>query len=194
MKRLLYLLLFLLMVSCSIRPNWKVNLEAARSNYLNALLSCDFDQALKYLPDTVFTVISRDDFRKALQDATETEGTKFNFVSLDATIMGAPERMAGITYVQMTQSGVSNIVCTQRSDQTYEEFVDSYDQLVATMSALPDTEVRQQKDFTLRVTNTVVMYGISENGVSDWRFITLEEENRFLMEPFLPSEIIDRHF
>ena len=193
MKRTLTLLLFVLLSTAIFAQDYKANVKQNFSTYYKHIIAGEFDKSMDYLPSAIFTIIPRAQLVTAFQGLLKNPDTQIKLTSFEIKEIFDRQKIDTSYYVKMKYLSGMTMKMKSPSTETATEKETRLNLAKAAFGNIFGSENISldlaTEIFTIAPTKTC--WAISKNGLTDWKFITVEPNQRLIMEKILPKEIIE---
>lgn len=196
MKRLLLLLVLISNLTFGqTDEKHKENLNKDFIEYNGLILNQDFEKAMNFMLPEFFEIIPKNQMILLMKQVYNNPDLEFK--------MGKPK---DIGYGNPKKIG----------EKYYSEIIYSYD-IEMKFNNLEESEDDEQNELTRNLTKLSLektfgsgnvnfnketefyeihsrknAFGISENGISDWKFVIVEPKQKFILEKILPQELTEK--
>ncbi|MDY0090743.1 MAG: hypothetical protein RBR78_10325 [Flavobacteriaceae bacterium] len=195
MKRLLLLVLISNLTFGQTDEKHKENLNKDFIEYNGLILNQDFEKAMNFMLPEFFEIIPKNQMILLMKQVYNNPDLEFK--------MGKPK---DIGYGNPKKIG----------EKYYSEIIYSYD-IEMKFNNLEESEDDEQNELTRNLTKLSLektfgsgnvnfnketefyeihsrknAFGISENGISDWKFVIVEPKQKFILEKILPQELTEK--
>jgi len=200
MHKPFYLLFILLLVGCSATKKVASTSSPALSNmendfttYMDYFFEEDYDTMLTYIPPELFEVLPKEQMKALFQSVFSDPDIE---IKLDPPKVLSRELYKVIEdkqYGRLRYSGMMYMKVRTADDETEEDTEFMLDMIqVGLNESFGAVNVKHNSEtgfFEIFTEKNVV--AVSENGESDWKFVTIEENMKPLLKRVFPKEIID---
>ncbi|MES2829796.1 MAG: hypothetical protein V4687_16680 [Bacteroidota bacterium] len=193
LKRTLTLLLLLACSTTLFAQDYKANVKQSFSTYYKYLVAGEFEKSMDYLPPAIFAVVPRAQMVTALKSVMTNPEIQIRLTSFEIKEILDKRKIDTANYVKIRYVG--GITMKMKGDST-ETVQERENRLNATKTALENSFGSgnvglELKTETFTVTTTKNSWGISKNGITDWKFVLVDPSQRLILEKILPKEIIE---
>lgn len=188
----LKLLLFAVFTTVALNVHAQGNRQAIEKDfnqYLTFLLNKEFDKSMDYMVEELFTVAPRASMIQVMESA-------FNNPEIDIALkdpkildIGKSELIDGKHYALLNYSVVMTMRLKQQALDavTLESVKASLEQSFGTGNVSYDNE-----SGTFIINSKKGVYAVSKNGTNNWKFVSIEKEQKELMEKLLPKKLVEK--
>lgn len=190
------ILTILILTSCIIgfAQDYKKNIETEFTEYLNALVNMDFEKSVEYIAPEFFDIVPKSQMIKLMEQTFNNPTVEFEIKNPKILTINDSEKIANKYYSLLTYSNQMNMKIDSEEEETEDEKTMrinmtklSFEQTFGSENVKYNEEtnffeIQSQKD----------VYGISENGETDWKFLVIEKKQKVILEKILPKELADK--
>ena len=199
MKKLsIFLVLVFVVTFNSFSQNAEQEIRKVVIEYLNYGATNNFSKAAEYLPDGYFDVFSKEKYLKTLEERINNSNIEVKVSDFKIIEVSKIEKINEKYYSIVTFSFLMKIkvnieeIAKELGVKIDEEI---YDMLVERMVFEVEKELKKENvkynketDLFVVVKKNVV---VSKNGITDWKFIDIDESGeKTLLKKFVPKEIL----
>jgi len=194
MKAKLLLVLFLFVTTLVVAQDGKKEIEVQFMNYMNAIMSKDFNKSMDYAPDELFEIMPRDQFISVMEKVFNDPQIEMHIKDPKVLSVGEVEEIKGKHYAFMTYSNVLTMKFNNSDAESDEEKKMRVEIIKQTFAqAMGEGKVKYNEQTEIfDIYSEKDVYAISKDGKTDWRFIVLEEKQKPVLDKFLPKQLIRR--
>lgn len=193
------LILLLLFVACNttlFAQDYKENIKKSFSTYYKYLIAGEFDKSLDYTPPALFKIVPRPDLASAIEAMMSTPEMDTKLTSFEITNIFDRKKIEGAYYVKMINKGGMTLKIKSSSEETVQETdtkLNSINEAFIKLFGAENVSLDLATN-SFSITAVKTCWAISVDGLTDWRFLTIEEGQRPLLEKILPKEIVEESF
>ncbi|RXP54783.1 hypothetical protein EC396_08700 [Lutibacter sp. HS1-25] len=195
MKNLTLGIIFLLFTTILVGQNSKENLKNDFNDYLTLILNEEIEKSMDYLIDDFFKIIPKEQLIVLMKQIYNNPSYEFKLTTPKILSIGDIETINDKSYSILTYSSLMNMKFN--SDSENETTDDKNARLNLIRNSLVSTfgvenvKLDDETDF-FEILATKSVCSLSENGIDNWKFITVEEKQKSLLEQFIPKEIMEK--
>ncbi len=194
MKKPLLLILFLNILAFSSSAQvYKVNIEKNFDTYYSLIAKGEFEQSTEYVPDDFFKIIPKQQMVALMKQLLSSKEFEFKVMTGKIKSIKAPKLINGKHYalfnyesgMSMKFNGMDTLGIKEKSEKL---------NLLSQSLKIKFGEDHVKLDDQ---TNTFLIYtvkkscAISLDGLTNWKFVNIENGQKGILLKILPAEIID---
>jgi hypothetical protein len=196
MKTKILLVLYLFVTSVALAQDNKKAVEARLTEYLNYMISKDFNKAMDYATDELFEIVSRSQMIMVMEKVFNDPSMEFNITEPKILYAGDTERIEDKHYMLLKYSNVLMMKFNNADKETESEderkFRINLMQLTfEKMFGEGNVKYNEKTEF-YDIYAEKDVYAVSKDGKTDWRFIVVDKDQKLMLGKLLPKQIIDQ--
>lgn len=194
MKKLMIVIMFLSSIVLQ-GQTAKENLRYTFDTYINLTMAQEFDKSFDYIIQDLFEIIPRAQMVALMKQIYNNPKMEIHLENPKILSLGAIEKFKGKWYAILTYSNIMRIkVNPEDTDESAEDKAVRMGLLKVSFNKKFGTKnVKYNEEtgfFEINVVKSVCC--ASEDGKSDWKFLTLDKAQQKLTKSFLPAEIFEK--
>ena len=196
MKRIFILLLIVSNVTFSqTSENYQVNLNKDFVEYNNLILNQEFEKSMDYMLPDFFEIIPKNQMVTLMKQVYNNPDLEFKMDKPKDISYGKPKKInenyySEITYSYDIQMKFNNIEESENEEKKELTRNLTKLQLEKTFGS-GNVEFNEETEF-YEIHSIKNAFGISENGMSDWKFVVVEPKQKFILEKILPKVLTEK--
>lgn len=195
MKKVLIFIFFLFIaVTSSYGQDYKANIEKSFSEYFRLMASGEFDKSMEYIPDDFFKVLPKQQMVAMMKQLMNSKEFEFRLTEgkiktiKDSKVVGG-KHYALFNYSNSMSMKFKELDTLQDKDTKAKKLNMIKDALKLKFG---DDHVKLNDQTSTFVIDVVKKScAVSVDGLTNWKFINIETEQKGLLQKILPAEIID---
>ena len=162
------------------------------TNYLDAIINREFSKAMDYVLPEFFEIFPKDQMIKAMEQTFETPGMTIELSDPKILNIGETSSIENSYYSKLKYSNTMRIKIESEDEETAEEKeMSSNIMLLAFEQQFGKgnvTYVAETEFYEVYSEKEVI--AISADGLADWKFLVIEERQKFILEKLVPKELL----
>ncbi len=195
MKQFL-LLIFLCASSFSFAQGESEQIKADFQKYANALKSKQYTQATSFMPEAVFTVISKDQLVQEMKNTLDSSETEIKINGIEITSIGTKMTLDGTDYTPFSFTQNFDIKYLNLFDATDDEQSrNSTTKFIVQMlnESIPESNVSFDKKIEVfKVSSAKRAVAVKTTNGGNWKFLIIEAQLRSQLAKILPAEVLKK--
>ena len=196
MKRIFILLLIVSNVTFSqTSENYQVNLNQDFVEYNNLILNQEFEKSMDYMLPEFFEIIPKNQMVILMKQVYNNPDLEFKMDKPKDISYGEPKKINEKYYSEITYSYDIKMKFNNIEESENEE----KKELTRNLTKLQlektfgsgNVKFNEETEF-YEIHSIKNAFGISENGMSDWRFVVVEPKQKFILEKILPKVLTEK--
>lgn len=186
-------ILFILITQVSFAQDAEQNIKETFDTYVGLTKELNFDRAMDYVIEDLFDIVPRAQFVELFKQTFTSDEYEIEFGAFYIDDFSKSFKWKGAHYVVFTNNMTTRMKFNSTSDEndTEEDKIEMLDFVKLTfISAYGEENVNLDKKtgfFTLNMEKSVCAK--SSNGISDWKFLNIEQNKKAIFEKILPKKI-----
>ena len=193
-KRTLLTTLFLTICTIGIAQDYKENIKSEFTEYLNSLINMEFEKSFEYITPEFFEIVPKSQMIKLMEQTFNNPTMDIEIKNPKILTVNDSEKIENKYYSLLTYSNQMNLKIISEEEETEDEkkmrinltklsFEQNFgSENVQYNEKTEFFEIQSQKD----------VYGISENGETNWKFLVLEKDSKIILDKILPKELAEK--
>ncbi|WP_194775712.1 hypothetical protein [Pararhodonellum marinum] len=172
--------------------DYKKEIEADFTAYINSIVNFDFEQSVEYIVPEVFEIVPKAQMISVMEQSFNNPSLEIKIKNPEILKIEDHLKIQEKYYALLTYSNQMDMKVKSEQSQTEDETINmvsiiklSLDNTfgAANVKYNDDTgffEIQSEKD----------VYCISDNGITNWKFLVVEKNQKAILEKILPQELI----
>ncbi|MBN7812978.1 hypothetical protein J0A68_18625 [Algoriphagus sp. H41] len=194
-KTLLFLLYFVAVQAafCQVRgSDSKENLQKSFLAYNKLIIDQEFEKSLDYMLPEFFEIVPRSQMVTLMNQIYQNPDLDFEMGEPTIGEVGDIRQIEGKYYSEISYSydikmRFNNM--EKSDDEEQNRMNQNLLRLALEKTFGPGNVVYDEESTDYNIHSIKNAYGISENGNSDWKFVVVEKDQKFILEKLLPKEL-----
>ncbi len=188
-------LIFITASITAFSQEYKKNIEKEFSAYLQLILNGDFEQSTEYIMEEMFEYIPKETLVSLMESMLNDPDIKMSIKDSKVIEINDSKEIEGKHYAILIYSNLMTMELVKQEDETEEEYSSRVDLTISSLKITFGPEnVTYSGEGPIEIYARKRACAVSLNGESQWKFITIQEKQRFLLEKILPKELIEELF
>lgn len=190
----LLIILFLTIRSVGVAQDYKKEIEIGFTEYLNSIMNRDFEKSMEFILPDFFEIFPKDQMITLMEQTFNNPSIEFEFKNPKILEIKDSRKIEPKYYAMLSYSNQMNMKVNSDEVENEEEKESriklmklSFEQTFGSENVQYNTET---EFFEIQVEQQV--YAISENGLTDWKFLVIEKKQKVILEKLLPKELLDK--
>jgi hypothetical protein len=196
MKRILILLILVSNLTLGqTSENYKENINKDFVQYNDLILNQEFEKSMDYMLPEFFEIIPRNQMVLLMKQVYNNPDLIFKMDKPQGIFYSEPKKIEEKYYSEITYSydikmKFNNIEVSEDEEQNELTKNLTKLQLEKTFGS-GNVKFNEETEF-YEIHSMKNAFGISENGTSNWKFVVVEEKQKFILEKILPKELTEK--
>lgn len=175
--------------------NYKINLNNDFIEYNNLILKQDLEKAMDFVLPEFFEIIPRNQMILLLKQVYNNPELEFKWDKPKDVEYRQPKKIGEKYYSEITYSSdiemkFNNLEYSK--DEEQNELIRNLTKLnIEKTYGSGNVNFNKETEF-YKIHIVKKAYGISENGISDWKFVVVDPKQKFILEKILPKELTEK--
>ncbi|MFC6860308.1 hypothetical protein [Zunongwangia atlantica] len=196
MKRIFILLIIVSNLTFSqTNENYQVNLNKDFVEYNNLILNQEFEKSMDYMLPDFFEIIPKNQMVTLMKQVYNNPDLEFKMDKPKDISYGEPKKINDNYYSEITYSYNIKMKFNNIEEGGNEE----KKALTRNLTKLQlektfgseNVKFNEETEF-YEIHSIKNAFGISENGMSDWKFVVVEPKQKFILEKILPKVLTEK--
>lgn len=185
------IVLFLILSNLVNAQEYKEVIKSEFTEYLDALVSRDFEKSIDYLTPEFFDIIPRSQMVLMMEKIFNDPSMEFELKNPEIIEIQDSQKIDDKYYSLLTYSNEMNIKFIPEEEETDDEKKMRISILTLSMEEAFGSEnvVYDEKTEFFEIQSQKDVYAISKNGETEWKFLVIEKEQKLLLKKLLPEEL-----
>ena len=175
--------------------NYQVNLNQDFVEYNNLILNQEFEKSMDYMLPDFFEIIPKNQMVILMKQVYNNPDLEFKMDKPKDISYGEPKKInekyySEITYSYDIKMKFNNIEESENEEKKELTRKLTKLQLEKTFGS-GNVKFNEETEF-YEIHSIKNAFGISENGMSDWRFVVVEPKQKFILEKILPKVLTEK--
>jgi hypothetical protein len=194
LKQKLFTILFLTISTIGIAQDYKNELKKEFNDYLSTIVNMEFEKSMEYIVPEFFEIIPKSQMIKVMKQAFNNPGIEIEITNPKIIEVKDKKGIENKYYSLLTYSNQMNMKIDGEAEETKDE---KTTRINLTKLSLESTfgsgnvEYNEKTDF-FQIQSQKDVYGISENGENNWKFLVIEKKQKMILEKLLPKELSEK--
>ena len=183
--------LLLLTSSSAFAQDYKNNIDTDFTDYVNLLINQDFEKSMDYIPEAFFDILPKETLIAVLKKTFNNHDMQIELKDPKILKIQDVRKIEGKYYSELTYSNIMNMKMIGEEDESEE---DKELRISLTKRAFEKTFDKnnvsydeETEFFSIYVVKDV--YAISNNGETEWKFLTIEKNQKEVLKTILPKKL-----
>lgn len=183
--------LLLLTSSSAFAQDYKNNIDTDFTDYVNLLINQDFEKSMDYIPEAFFDILPKETLIAVLKKTFNNHDMQIELKDPKILKIQDVRKIEGKYYSELTYSNIMNMKMIGEEDESEE---DKELRISLTKMAFEKTFDKnnvsydeETEFFSIYVVKDV--YAISNNGETEWKFLTIEKNQKEVLKTILPKKL-----
>ncbi len=172
---------------------YEENLNIDFLTYNTLILNQEFEKAMEYMLPDFFDIIPRSQLISLMNQIYNDPEIEFEANPPQDIVYSEPKRIEGKYYSEIKYSNDFQIKFTTNDikDEEQRATLQKITKLQLEKTFGSENVYLNQETGFYKIHTRKIAYGVSENGISKWKFIVVEPEQKYIWEKILPKKIIE---
>lgn len=197
MSRVLLLIFTLAFCAPSLSAQkYKRSIEKDFNKYLNLLEEKDFSSAMDFMVDDLFELVSKEELVQSMEEALNGPDMKFTILKSSIVSIGDSHEFVGRHFVEIRYKNEVSMEFRELKKmrtKKRDEFVAFMKEQFESNPTVTHCSYHEQSR-TFLLSSDELSYAISEDGKSDWKFMTIDRTQEAFMRNIIPKVLADKVF
>ncbi|OJJ21118.1 hypothetical protein BKI52_11155 [marine bacterium AO1-C] len=197
MKRIALSFLIACSVTLSYAQSPKDNLKKDFNNYIGLSIKKDFEKSMDYIVEDFFDIVPKDQMVAQFERAFNDPGLEIKLEDPKILKISALEKIDKKHYAIIKYSNILKMkVLPQGKDETEKDLKQKAELIKAAFAKQPGIESLKydEKNHSFEAKVIEKVCGVSNDEGKQWKFVKLDKSAFFILEKFIPKEILERKF
>lgn len=193
-KRNLLTILFLTICGIGIAQDYKKNIESEFSAYLNSIVNMEFEKSMEYITPEFFEIVPKSQMIALMEQTFNNPTMEFEILNPKILSVNDFQKIENKYYSLLTYSNQLNIKINSEDQETKDEKemrINLTKQSFEQTFGAENVKYNEKSDF-FEIQSQKDVYAISENGITDWKFLVIEKKQRMILDKILPKELAEK--
>ncbi|MEZ4847302.1 MAG: hypothetical protein R3B93_01440 [Bacteroidia bacterium] len=162
------------------------------NNYLEAITNKEFSKSMDYIVPEFFEIFPKEQMIKVMEQTFNNPEMEFELKEPKILEIGKIKKVNERFYSKLRYSNLMNMKFKGEEEETEEEkkmrnnlMKLSFEQTFGS----ENVEYNSEADF-FQIYSEKEVIAISDNGKTEWKFLVVEEKQKFILEKLVPEEVI----
>lgn len=176
--------------------NYKKNITTEFTEYLNTIVNKEFEKSMEYITPEFFDIVPKPQLIKLMHQTFNNPMMEIEIKNPKILEIEDVQIIENKYYALLSYSNQMNIKIKNEEDEEESEEDKKNRINMARMSFEqtfgPDNVYYNEKTEFFEIQSQKDVYGISENGETDWKFLVIEKKQKFILEKILPKDLTNK--
>ena len=162
------------------------------NNYLEAIVSKEFSKSMDYIVPEFFEIFPKEQMIKVMEQTFNNPEMEFELKDPKILEIGKIKEVDDRFYSKLRYSNLMNMKIVSEEEETEEEkkmrnnlMKLSFEQTFGS----GNVEYNSETEF-FQIYSEKEVIAISDNGKTEWKFLVVEEKQKFILEKIVPEEVL----
>ncbi len=192
-KTPLFFLVFMVSI-CGFSQTYKTQIDQEFNQYLDLVMHKKFDKSMDYLIPEFFELFPKDKIVASMEQVFNNPAVEFEIKNNTIEKIEDLQKIKNKFYALMTYSNQMNMRLKSDKVETNDDKKMRIEMIKLTLKnkfGSKNVNYNATTDFfEVHVTKQAI--AISTDGISQWKFLVFEENQRAILEQLVPKELIKR--
>ena len=194
MKKHLLIALLLTVSTFGYSQDHKRNIEVQFTEYLNSIVNMEFDKSVEYLVPEFFEIIPKSQMIKVMEQTFNNPSMEIEIKNPKVLSINDSQKIEEKYYSLLTYSNQLNMKMSNDEPETEDEKAARIDMtklyLEQTFGS-ENVDYNEKTDF-FEIQSQKDVYAISKDGLTEWKFLVIEKDQKIILEKLLPKELSEK--
>ena len=194
LKRNLFTILFLTISTIGIAQDYKNELKKEFNDYLSTIVNMEFEKSMEYIVPEFFEIIPKSQMIKAMKMTFNNPNMEFEIKNPKILKVNDKKEIEKKYYSLLTYSNQMNMKIKGEEGETKDEKTTRINLTKLSLESTFGSEnvVYNEKTDFFEIQSQKDVYGISESGEKNWKFLVIEKKQKMILEKLLPKELSEK--
>ncbi|WP_149025854.1 hypothetical protein [Polaribacter sp. BM10] len=194
LKRNLFTILFLTISAIGIAQDYKNELKKEFNDYLSTIVNMEFEKSMEYIVPEFFEIIPKSQMIKVMKMTFNNPDMEFEIKNPKILKVNDKKEIEKKYYSLLTYSNQMNMKIKGEEGETKDEKTTRINLTKLSLESTFGSEnvVYNEKTDFFEIQSQKDVYGISENGEKNWKFLVIEKKQKMILEKLLPKELSEK--
>ena len=193
-KKTLLTILFLIICTIGIAQDYKKTIESDFTEYLNYIINMEFEKSLEYITPEFFEIVPKSQMIALMEQTFNNPSMEIEIKNTKILTINDAQKIENKFYSLLTYSNQMNMKINSEKEETANET-----KMIINLTKLSleqtfgseNVKYNEETEF-FEIQSQKDVYGISENGKVDWKFLVIEKEQKVILDKLLPKELSEK--
>ncbi len=196
MNNLKYLIAALFIAICinGRAQDYKKEIESEFMEYLNSLVNMEFEKSVEYITPEIFEIIPKSQMIKMMEMTFNNPSIEFELKNPEIIKIENAQKLEDKFYALLTYTNQMNMKLLAEGEETEDEKkmrINLSKLSLEQTFGVENVKYDEETDF-FEIQAQKDVYGISKNGLTDWKFIVIEKKQKIILEKILPKALYEK--
>ena len=194
LRRNLFTILFLTISTIGIAQNYKNELKKEFNDYLSTIVNMEFEKSMEYIVPEFFEIIPKSQMIKVMKMTFNNPDMEFEIKNPKILKVNDKKEIEQKYYSLLTYSNQMNMKIKGEEEETKDEKKTRINLTKLSLESTFGSEnvVYNEKTDFFEIQSQKDVYGISESGEKNWKFLVIEKKQKMILEKLLPKELSEK--
>ena len=192
-KLMLLTSMFLFLSLSLLAQDYKVNINKRFKEFSDLLVAGEYTKSMDYIPDAFFKIVSKEEFVAAFEQILKSKQVEYKIIDFKIIEIQESKKIDSNYYAKLKYTSTMKMRFIPSEPETPDEEKTrlnlAKNALINTFGA--DNVKLDELTGFFTITPTKKSFAISQNGITDWKFMNIETGQQGLLEKVLPKEIME---
>jgi len=193
MKKVLFAILIFSVGVTGYAQDYKKEIEKEFLEYVNLLIDMEFEKSMNYILPDFFEIIPKSQMITLMEQSFNNPSIEIKLTNPIINKIDDSQKIEEKFYSFLTYSNQMNIKILGEEG---ESEVDKKDRINLTKASFENTfgkenVIYNEKTEFFEIKTEKNVYAISSNGETDWKFLTIEKNQKAILEKLLPKKLTE---
>lgn len=194
LKRNLFTILFLTISTIGIAQDYKNELKNEFNDYLSTIVNMEFEKSMEYIVPEFFEIIPKSQMIKVMTMTFNNPDMEFEIKNPKILKVNDKKEIEKKYYSLLTYSNQMNMKIKGEEGETKDEKTTRINLTKLSLESTFGSEnvIYDEKTDFFEIQSQKDVYGISESGEKNWKFLVIEKKQKMILEKLLPKELSEK--
>ncbi|AQS93137.1 hypothetical protein BXQ17_03170 [Polaribacter sp. BM10] len=177
-----------------IAQDYKNELKKEFNDYLSTIVNMEFEKSMEYIVPEFFEIIPKSQMIKVMKMTFNNPDMEFEIKNPKILKVNDKKEIEKKYYSLLTYSNQMNMKIKGEEGETKDEKTTRINLTKLSLESTFGSEnvVYNEKTDFFEIQSQKDVYGISENGEKNWKFLVIEKKQKMILEKLLPKELSEK--
>ena len=171
----------------------KHTIESDFTSYLGFLVNKEFAKSMEYMVPEFFDIFPKEQMIQVMEQTFNDPNMEFELKDPKILGVGDIAEIEGKFYAKLRYGNKMNMKILGEEEESEEdkEMRIKFTKLSFEQTFGPENVSYNSESDSYQIYSEKDVVAISENGISDWKFLVVEEKQKFILEKLVPEQVLD---
>jgi hypothetical protein len=171
----------------------KAEIKSEFIAYYDLIVNREFAKAMEYIVPEFFEIMPKEEMIGAMEQLFNDPKFSFELRPPEIKEVTKVVKEEGKWYAKLRYSNWMNMKIAGEANETADEKADRIAMLLGIFKTNfgPDNVIYNEETGFFEIFSIKEAIAVSKNGKSDWKFITIEENQKLLIEKIIPAKVLN---